>query len=350
MLHLTKLNSYNELNIVIMCYRATGAFEELFRNENVEIYDLSWKHSVSFSLVKRIRNLIQQINPDIVFITEANCFVHYMLAKVGLRKRIRLVGSLRSFNFWHGQKSKIHLFFELLLVFYLIKFSSKVIVNSFSLKSYYLRVNNFDRSKFEVIYNSIFNVSPIRKDILINNLATCHQFIMVARLSLEKDFKTLLLGVKLYKSLSNDPFVLSILGTGEARNYIVELVNKLELQDCVFLIGHCNDVEEFYKNSDISFLITHNEGMSNTLMESMLFGCPIIASNVPGNMELLGKHNRTGILVEPRNPQAICDAIFSILTNKSETKKMIVEGYTRVTKLCDPSHNLFLYKEIFLGI
>ena len=63
-----------------------------------------------------------------------------------------------------------------------------------------------------------------------------------------------------------------------------------------------------FRRADIFVLPSVNEGFPIVLMEAMSFGLPIVATTVAGIPELV-KDGETGILVPPRDPQALADAI-----------------------------------------
>ena len=61
----------------------------------------------------------------------------------------------------------------------------------------------------------------------------------------------------------------------------------------------------------------------------MLFGCPVIASDVSDNSVILGENNERGILCDPHSPESICDAI-EILENMSNANRLKMVKSARV--------------------
>src|SRR5690606_13421827 len=72
------------------------------------------------------------------------------------------------------------------------------------------------------------------------------------------------------------------------------------------------DVPQLLAEGAVSVLPTHSEGLSNTLLESMAAGLPIVATNVGGNGELV-EDGINGILVLPQAPATLANAILRIL-------------------------------------
>ena len=82
---------------------------------------------------------------------------------------------------------------------------------------------------------------------------------------------------------------------------------------------------------DMSVLSSVKEGMSNTIMESMAAGKPMVATRVGGNPELM-QDGETGFLVSPRDPTALADAIQRILDDPALAKSMGLHAKARMAE------------------
>jgi len=78
--------------------------------------------------------------------------------------------------------------------------------------------------------------------------------------------------------------------------------------DGVRLLGHRDDVAEVLRGFDVFALPSLNEGISNTILEAMATGLPVVASRVGGNPELVDD-GRTGALVPPGDAAALAAAL-----------------------------------------
>ena len=80
-------------------------------------------------------------------------------------------------------------------------------------------------------------------------------------------------------------------------------------------LGEVEDIESIYKSSDCIILPSLFEGLPNVICEAMLFGCPILASDVSDNSILLGDGDR-GLLFDPTSPEEICESLEKFKTMK----------------------------------
>jgi L-malate glycosyltransferase len=114
------------------------------------------------------------------------------------------------------------------------------------------------------------------------------------------------------------------------QRFLEDRVASLDLQDRLFFTGFRSDVTEILAESSVSALPSYSEGLSNTVLESMAAGVPVVVTDVGGNTELID-HDRHGLLVPPRDTMALADAICRILGNPDLAKRLSAEALKRVT-------------------
>jgi len=85
--------------------------------------------------------------------------------------------------------------------------------------------------------------------------------------------------------------ILVIIGEGQERKKLEKLISKLNLKDKIFLIGEIKDSSKYLKGFDLFVLPSRYEGLSLTLIEALFAEIPILASDVGGNKEVVGKEN-----------------------------------------------------------
>lgn len=131
---------------------------------------------------------------------------------------------------------------------------------------------------------------------------------MVARLEKHKDQATLIRAAKILKERGRNIHV-EIVGEGSQRGMLEQLIASEGLSDTVSLLGVRRDVPAIITELDLFvFSTTPDEGFGIALVEAMIAGVPIVASDVGACREVLsgGTH---GILVPPADAIALADAI-----------------------------------------
>jgi len=119
--------------------------------------------------------------------------------------------------------------------------------------------------------------------------------------------------------LRNVQFV--IVGDGSLMNDLVRYVRELGLSDNVIFAGERSDVPAILQVCDLAVLSSVREGFSITLLEYMASGRCIIATDVGGAREAL-IHDESGLIVQPRNPMALAEAILQLLKDETAAKAM----------------------------
>ncbi len=107
------------------------------------------------------------------------------------------------------------------------------------------------------------------------------------------------------------------------------LAKELNVADTVLFTGERNDIQQLLREVNLSVLPSLSEGMSNTLLESMAAGLPVIATDVGGNPEIV-QDGKTGLLVPARDASALSDAMVRVLKSPEMRQGFGQAGYERV--------------------
>lgn len=135
----------------------------------------------------------------------------------------------------------------------------------------------------------------------------------LGRFATNKGFEYL---IKSAKYLSDD-YVVFIGGNGDCKlkKYFKELIKTNNLENKVFLIGRINrnNLQYYYTNCYIFVLPSIQESYGIVLIEAMSFKKPVICTRLyPSGNDWINQHNKTGLVIEAKNPKAIADAINEI--------------------------------------
>ena len=122
---------------------------------------------------------------------------------------------------------------------------------------------------------------------------------------------------------------LVLVGDGPLKPQLVERVKQLGLSDVVWFSGDRNDVPALMQLMDIFILPSLAEGISNTLLEAMASGLPVIATSVGGNVELI-EEGVNGRLVPVNNVVAMADALAELVDDPTLRQSMGEKGLALV--------------------
>jgi len=127
------------------------------------------------------------------------------------------------------------------------------------------------------------------------------------------------------------------------------VIDELGLEPLVQLLGFQNDVPAFLHKLNVFALASHSEGFGQVILEAMAAGKPVVASRIAPFTEIV-LEGETGLLVEPKNPNAFADAICWLLTHPREAQQMGERGRERVRRYfsadCMAAQTLSFYHDL----
>ncbi|MBK6939785.1 MAG: glycosyltransferase family 4 protein [Planctomycetes bacterium] len=148
-----------------------------------------------------------------------------------------------------------------------------------------------------------------------------------------------------------EPDVVGVLvGKGKLRKRCEELAAELGLGDRLRLLGFRRDVQDLYAAADVVVnSSTDSEGLTGVLREALAMGRPVVATAVDGNPELV-RPGVTGLLVPPRDPGAMADAIAQLVQDRDRAATMARAGRELVLSLMHPdvrvAHTEAVYRSV----
>jgi len=174
------------------------------------------------------------------------------------------------------------------------------------------------------IYNgvdvkSFHNAEP---DMTLRNQDGEFVVAMVARFNYPKNQDILVKAIKLLP----DNFVLWLVGGGERKSEVENLVKELDLESRVKFLGVRSDVPNILKAADVVVMATHYEGMSLSNIEGMSVQKPFIATDVDGIHETtIG----AGILVPDNDEKSLAEAIKGLYDDPDSYNTVAEKCYER---------------------
>ena len=214
-------------------------------------------------------------------------------------------------------------------------------------------------SKVSQIYNGvdteIFHSNTRKgREILPEGFASSDKVVIgtVGRLEHVKDQATLIRGIT--SLVKMDPTIVDkvrvvIVGDGCLRQELEQLVRDSNLIGMVWMAGARTDIPRLLQSMDVFILPSEAEGISNTILEAMATGLPVIATRVGGNSELVVE-GETGRLVPPKDPEALGLALLAYLQDRMTMRNHGFAGRKRVEKEFSMQAMVESYLQVYDGL
>ena len=233
-----------------------------------------------------------------------------------------------------------------------LKSADRIITVSRETMKYVLRLGA-DRLKTSVMYNGVdtdcfysIKKGESRKKLgLPNNRKIIFS---VRRLVYKNGLDTLIESAALV--IKRNPNILFVVaGKGPSRKLIEEHIKKLGIENNIILTGFVPDelLPVYYNAADYFVLPSASgEGLPLVLFEAMSCELPVIATMVGGTPEIIN-HMQNGVLVPPRNPEELAEAMLKLLAKEELGKKIGAEAKRNIQNRFSWEENVRQLKEVY---
>jgi sugar transferase (PEP-CTERM/EpsH1 system associated) len=311
----------------IICLKNSTNFRDRIKPQRIEVIELNKKEGKDFGLYGRLWKVLRTLRPAIVHTRNLSGLEYLMpSALAGIPGRIHGEHGLDIYEL-NGSNNKYNLLRKVMrpVVHQYIAVSS-------DLARWLTHTIGVHPDQLKQIYNGVDlkRFSPRngdRSSVLSPEFATPDTFIVgtVGRLEIVKDQLTL---VRAFLHLvGTDPRArerlrLVVVGEGALRNEAQRILREGNAEHLCWLPGERDDVPDILRSLDLFVLPSLREGISNTILEAMASGLPVVATKVGGNPELV-EEGKTGILVPVSDPVAMANAIRTYI---DQPELLIIHG------------------------
>jgi glycosyltransferase involved in cell wall biosynthesis len=159
------------------------------------------------------------------------------------------------------------------------------------------------------------------------------RLLFVGRLVHQKGLDLLL---KALRDLRELHWELTIVGDGVLRDELQASLDHFNISERVHFVGwqRDEDLVRYYQQANLFILPSRHEGMPNVILEAMASGLPVIASNIPGNEELV-LYETTGLLFPTEDVDSLRGALHTLIQDPGQraslgeaSRRRVVENYT----------------------
>jgi glycosyltransferase involved in cell wall biosynthesis len=291
------------------------------------------KSGKDFSLVFKLRKIINTFKPDIIHSWDVTASGYLKIANLFIRNTV-LHGVIYDASAKLNPLNK-SMYYKIKLM---APFSKVFIANSMAgIKAY-----GISKRKSVCIYNGIdldrFKdlrpVNEVEQEILGGPKGNKFVIAMVAAFEIRKDQQTLIkAAVKICKN--NSEVVFLLIGNGIYMDAVKEKVPAELLDKQIKFLGNRHDIESVLQIVDTGVLITnsdnHGEGISNSIVEYMASGKPVIATRGGGTDEIV-MDGVNGFLINPKDDEQIVEKIELLRKDAEFSKNLGKNAYKLVNE------------------
>ena len=312
---------------LVLSLSAGGYWANALREEGVEVIELERKKNVEIARQLRVIDTIRRLRPSIVhtYLSSANSYGRIAAVLCGVpiliaSERSYFLPASRFIRFMDSQLSR---------------FTSVIICNTKANRRF-LRENHRLHSETMTIYNGIqplvsntpdrdrlraeFGFAP--DDLVVGTIGNLtppknHHFLLrvAQRLIGRPEFAKRLRFV--------------IIGGGVLEPELRALANALGITSRVTFAGQREDAVEYLRSFDVFIMTSHFEGLSNAIMEAMLYELPCVVTDVGGNGELVTE-GETGHVVPAGDQRTFADRVATLLADPGLRRAMGTRGAKRI--------------------
>lgn len=211
------------------------------------------------------------------------------------------------------------------------KQAHRIVVNSDSVRRY-LSDRGVSPEKMALIYNGVDldrlkpatrDTSAIRDSLGLPSSGPIVTLVANLRHRVKNQPMFIRAAQRVLNDFPTAQFVLA--GEGELRSEIESLAAEFGIDNRVHLIGRCSRVPELLAASSIGVLTSDHEGFSNSILEYMAAGLPVVATRVGGAAESV-RESETGYLVEAGDDAALADRLLELLKDPAKASALGANG------------------------
>lgn len=305
-------------------------FRRRITAQSVDFHSLGRAPGHGLGWTVRLWKLLRQLRPDLVHTRNlAALEAQFVAAAAGIRATVHGEHGRDVFDL-HGLNRKYNLLRRAAR-----PFVSNYIAVSRDLEAWLRQTVRVPPCKLHQIYNGVDSEKfrprfGTRPDVLPPGFAEADSVVFgsVGRMAEVKDYPTL---VRAFIQLvqqhpeSASHARLVIIGEGGTRADCQRLLAEAGLAARAWLPGERHDIADVMRALDVFVLPSKNEGISNTILEALASGLPVIATAVGGNVELVAD-DVNGTLVQPGDVAGLAQALLRYLEGPEASARIVRQG------------------------
>lgn len=299
----------------VICLDGYTDFRHRLQRDDVQFFALNKQPGKDLGLYGRLFKLLRELRPDILHTRNLSTIEgQFVAAASGVRARVHGEHGRDVFDL-HGKNFKYNLLRKLAR-----PLVHQYIAVSKDLANWLEHTVGAAPQRITQIYNGVDSLRfhPRREErtpIGPDGFMSGNELLIgsVGRMAEVKDYPNLVRAFLRMLELAPEARArarLVILGEGVARAACLDLLKQANAEQLAWLPGSRDDIASLMRQFDVFVLPSLGEGISNTILEAMACGLPVVATSVGGNSELV-EDGLTGTLVPPADPEAMAQALLA---------------------------------------
>jgi len=330
----------DEFDARVVALTRGGPYEETLREQEIDVQILGKRWKFDPWALRRLKRILSDWRPDILhtWLFAANS---YGRLAIGRPRDTKVIVSERCVDSW---KSRWQLWFDRKL----IPKTDLLVGNSQAVADFYSKLG-VPEARLRVIHNGVDIPDPpktsrqqILKELGIPENARVVGY--VGRLAPQKRIRDLCWTVELISNLQPEIHFI-IIGDGPERQALETFARETQNEDRIHFVGHQAEPARYFPAIEVFWLASNFEGLSNSVMEAMAAGLPVVASDIPPNRELVvpdetgylvpvednvARAKYTNILLEDDDKRAACGAAGRERIRENFSVAGMVEAYAKL--------------------
>ena len=319
--------SKDRFNVLVACLRGSGMVAKKIKASGIPVVDLKARGKWDMRAIYQFLCLLRREHIQLLhsYMFHAN-FLGRLLGRLA---RIPIIVSAERTM---EQESKARLWANRATA----PLADRITAVSEAVRKFAHEQIGIDGQKLVTIYNGVdlsdyqanINAEKVRSSLGIDSSSIVIG--TISRLEKVKGIPYLLQAFAQILLIYPSSFML-IVGNGAERKALEALAQNLGISSRVIFTGDRSDIPALLAIMDIFVLASLFEGLPNAVLEAMAMGKPVVATTVGGTPEVV-KDGVTGLLVPPRDPDALAQAINALLSDQDRSQAMGKAARERVKR------------------
>ncbi|MCA9133930.1 MAG: glycosyltransferase, partial [Planctomycetales bacterium] len=277
-----------ESHVLVLTH--SGPLEQSLRQQGVPVHLIGKRGKFDPTALWRLTAKLKQLAPDVVhsWLFAGNSYGRWAARRAAVPAIVageRCVDPWK--QWWHYAIDK-----------WLLRRTDTIVTNTAAVAQFYAR-QGIAESHFTVIPNAVLppDSPPLSREEFFQRLslpARGKVIGAVGRLWKQKGYRDLVWAAELIRVAYQD-VCLVVVGDGPDRESLLAYRDRASMHSTIHFVGHRQDAGQLLSSFDVLWNGSLYEGQSNTILEAMARGVPVVASDIPGNRDLV-VDGQTGFL------------------------------------------------------